>query len=117
MSIEVQRRYGTTAEHETFTGALAEITVDTDKNVIVVHDGVTVGGYPQDNARKILNKNIDIADFTGLDGYILAYNETEDKFYLKKDDGGGGGGLGWYSITGLVWYSITGVSQSNIAVV
>ncbi len=91
MSISVQRRRGTTEEHENFAGALGEVTVDTDKNTLVVHDGETEGGFPQDNARKILGRIIDIEDFDGLDGYILAYDETEDKFYLKKDEGGGGG--------------------------
>ena len=41
MTKQVQFRKGTTAEHFNFTGALAEITVDTDKNTAVVHDGST----------------------------------------------------------------------------
>ena len=43
MTKQVQFRKGTTAEHFNFTGALAEITVDTDKNTAVVHDGATPG--------------------------------------------------------------------------
>ena len=46
MATEVKRRRGTTVEHSGFTGALAEITIDTDKNCIVVHDGSTTGGHP-----------------------------------------------------------------------
>jgi hypothetical protein len=46
MSTRVQWRKGNTAQTATFTGAVAEITVDTDKKVIVVHDGVTAGGNP-----------------------------------------------------------------------
>jgi hypothetical protein len=46
MSTQVQRRRGTTAQHATFTGAVGELTVDTDKDVVVVHDGVTAGGHP-----------------------------------------------------------------------
>ena len=46
MSFAFQRRRGTTAEHSTFTGLLAELTVDTDKKTVVVHDGVTAGGIP-----------------------------------------------------------------------
>ena len=46
MSVQVQFRRGNTAQHSTFTGAAAEITVDTDKNTVVVHDGVTPGGHP-----------------------------------------------------------------------
>lgn len=46
MATQVQLRRGTTAQHASFTGAVGEITVDTDKKVTVVHDGVTAGGFP-----------------------------------------------------------------------
>ncbi len=46
MAKQLQLRRGTTAQHSTFTGALAEITVDTDKKVAVIHDGTTAGGFP-----------------------------------------------------------------------
>src|SRR6056297_214604 len=46
MATELKFRNGTTAQHATFTGAAAEVTVDTDKNTVVVHDGTTAGGYP-----------------------------------------------------------------------
>ena len=45
MSTQLKLRRGNTAQHLSFTGALAEITVDTDKNTIVVHDGITPGGH------------------------------------------------------------------------
>jgi len=46
MATQVQNRRGTTAEHNTFTGAVGELTVDTTKDVVVVHDGSTAGGFP-----------------------------------------------------------------------
>jgi hypothetical protein len=46
MPTAVQFRRGTTAQHSSFTGAVGEITVDTDKNTVVVHDGSTAGGSP-----------------------------------------------------------------------
>jgi hypothetical protein len=46
MSFAFQRRRGTTAAHTSFTGLLGELTVDTDKDVVVVHDGSTAGGVP-----------------------------------------------------------------------
>lgn len=49
MVTQVQFRRGTTAQHALFTGANAELTVDTDKKVVVVHDGVTLGGNPLAN--------------------------------------------------------------------
>jgi len=44
-NIEVKLRRGTTAQHSTFTGAEGEVTVDTDKDTVVVHDGTTAGGH------------------------------------------------------------------------
>ena len=46
MPFAFQRRRGTTAQHAAFTGLLGELTVDTDKDVVVVHDGSTAGGFP-----------------------------------------------------------------------
>ena len=40
----VQQFRGTTAQHATYTGPEGEITVDTDKKVVVVQDGTTAGG-------------------------------------------------------------------------
>jgi hypothetical protein len=45
-SFAVQHRRGTTSQHSTFTGLQGEITIDTDKKVVVVHDGSTAGGIP-----------------------------------------------------------------------
>ena len=50
MSSELKLRRGSTAAHTTFTGADGEVTFDTDKNVIVSHDGATVGGFPHTKA-------------------------------------------------------------------
>ena len=46
MAKQLQLRQGTTTEHNTFKGAVGEVTVDTTKDTLVVHDGVTVGGHP-----------------------------------------------------------------------
>jgi hypothetical protein len=46
MPTQLQLRRGTTAQTAIFTGAVAEVTVDTDKKTLVVHDGSTQGGFP-----------------------------------------------------------------------
>lgn len=51
MGTQIQRRRGTTLQHASFAGALGEITVDTDKSALVVHDGVTVGGFTGGGAK------------------------------------------------------------------
>jgi hypothetical protein len=45
MATILQLRRGTTVQHNTFTGAEGEVTVNTTKDTIVVHDGVTAGGF------------------------------------------------------------------------
>ena len=42
----LQLRRGNTSAHGTFTGAVGEVTIDTEKDVPVVHDGSTQGGHP-----------------------------------------------------------------------
>ena len=46
MAKRLQLRGGTTSQHSSFTGAIREVTVDTDKDTLVVHDGSTAGGFP-----------------------------------------------------------------------
>jgi len=41
---QLQFRRGNTAQTSVFTGAIGEVTVDTDRKTLTVHDGVTVGG-------------------------------------------------------------------------
>lgn len=53
MAKELKLRRGTTAEHAGFTGAIGEVTVDTTKDVVVVHDGLTAGGFPGANAAQV----------------------------------------------------------------
>lgn len=55
MSFAFQRRRGTTTQHASFTGLAGELTVDTTKKTVVVHDGSTAGGVPLAKERPSLN--------------------------------------------------------------
>jgi len=44
MPDQLQLRGGTTTEHNSFTGVAREVTVDTTKKTLVVHDGASAGG-------------------------------------------------------------------------
>lgn len=46
MPTKVQLRRGSTTEHASFTGMNGEVTVDTTRKSLVVHDGSTAGGVP-----------------------------------------------------------------------
>lgn len=45
MAVHVQLHRGTTAQNDAYTGLEGEITVDTEKHAVRVHDGSTAGGY------------------------------------------------------------------------
>ena len=45
MATAIQWRRGTTSQHSSFTGLVGEITIDTDLNTVIVHDGSTAGGH------------------------------------------------------------------------
>lgn len=91
MATILQLRRGTTTQHSSFTGAVGEVTIDTTKDTVVVHDGTTVGGFP-------LAKESAIADFITL---------TD----LSVTDSGGGGSLSYNNTTGVITY--TGPSSSD----
>ncbi len=63
MAKRVQRRRGTTTEHNTFTGYIGETTVDTTKDTVVVHDGANTGGFPL--AREDLS-NVTLTNLIGV---------------------------------------------------
>lgn len=73
MSTQMQLRGGTTAETLLFTGAQREVTVDTDKNTAVVHDGVTPGGFPLATEEAVSDGTFYYSDNTGGGSAANAY--------------------------------------------
>lgn len=73
MSTQMQLRRGTTAENLLFTGAQGEVVVDTDKHAVVVHDGVTAGGYPMATSPQVTNGTFYFNDNTGGGSAANAY--------------------------------------------
>ena len=64
MAIQIQLRSGTTTEHSTFTGAVGELTYDTEKKRLRVHDGSTVGGKVVDNTTRDVTSQVSNATET-----------------------------------------------------
>ena len=90
MSKQVRFRRGTTAQHSTFTGIEGEVTVDTDKDVPVVHNGTTAGGFPllrKDRPRGFTRMEV----FTSSGTWTLT-NKTDLKRIRVTCFAGGGGG-------------------------
>lgn len=73
MAKQLQIRGGTTVQHSTFTGALREITIDTDKDVVVVHDGTTVGGFPLAKQTSVDSK---VTKVTSTDNAVVRFDGT-----------------------------------------
>jgi hypothetical protein len=89
MPKQVKRRRGTTAQHASFTGAAGEITVDTTKKTVVVHDGATAGGFPLASETALLVKAAGgIFDTTRVSRKpsLLSHDEHEPK---RVPTGGG----------------------------
>jgi hypothetical protein len=61
MATQVQFRRGSTAQNDVFTGAVGELSVDTDLDIIRVHDGSTPGGFSMvgvTNTQTLTNKTL-----------------------------------------------------------
>lgn len=69
MATQVQFRRGTTVQHSTFTGVLGEVTLDTDKDTLIIHDGSTAGGVAElvtkTGTQTLTNKTLTSPTFTG----------------------------------------------------
>jgi len=92
MATQVQLRGGTTTEHSTFTGAVREVTVDTDKDVLVVHDGSTAGGKPMlGSGGGTLTGNLSLGDSVkakfGASDDLQIYHDGDNSYI--KDAGTG----------------------------
>ena len=76
----VKRRRGTTVEHSTFIGAEGEITIDLDKDTVVVHDGNTQAGFPlarEDLSNVTLTNRIGITELNVSDGTASQVLQTD----------------------------------------
>jgi hypothetical protein len=107
MAIQVQFRGGTTAEHSTFTGAAKEVTVDTTKKTLVVHDGSTAGGIP-------VAKAADTVNLTGAQTVAGVKTFSSDQSVNGLTVGRGAGAVA--SNTAVGASALAGTGAFNVAV-
>ena len=92
MATEVKRRRGSDSDHVGFTGAVAELTVNTDDWTVHVHDGTNNYGYPllrQDfdnvpTTAPFTHITLDTAIFDTT--YTETGSETQGTLYWNSDE-------------------------------
>jgi len=86
MATELKLRRGTTSQHSSFTGAEAEVTIDTDKETVVVHDGATVGGYPvaREDMSNVPNDTISGDQIAGGDATFDSINVDSGTLFVDS---------------------------------
>jgi len=87
MATQLQLRRGNTAQTAIFTGAIAEVTVDTDQDTVVIHDGTTVGGHYVINTTQ-LSSNVSILQGvnSGQNTTITAVNNFANSAYNQANN-------------------------------
>jgi len=97
-NVQVQLRRGTTAQHAVYTGPQGEVTVDTDKNALVLHDGATAGGkvigredvvnvldyIPSSEHAAIKNNTSTYNATTNIQAALDTYSETGTPVYFPS---------------------------------
>jgi len=86
MSTQLQLRRGTAAEHNTFTGADGEVTVNTTDHSIHVHDGSTVGGFELAKKSDVKDPSITTIQTREPTGH---YSIQEGDQYVRISHAGG----------------------------
>ena len=108
-------RGGTTSQHGSFTGADREVTVDTDKETLVVHNGSQAGGFPLARADGTGTTNftitgeldcatLDVSGNADIDGTLEADAITINGVTLAE------------TISDTVGAMVSGNTESNITV-
>lgn len=83
MSRQIQIRRGTTTEHSGFTGVIGEVTMDTDKKTLCVHDGVTAGGIQLARKDEIPEQYIMPVNYD----FVIETGGTSSAWYRKYKSG------------------------------
>ena len=87
----LQFRRGTTSQNNSFTGAVGEISVDTDINTLRVHDGSTAGGsvlVSVTGTQTLTNKTLTSPTITGVSPTITLGGDLSGSLTLTNLGGG-----------------------------
>jgi hypothetical protein len=130
MATQLKLRGGTTAQHASFTGAEKEVTVDTTKDTLVVHDGATAGGFPlakesavaaKANSSDVYTKTQSDAAYQPIDADLTDLSTygagTGNNQYVKRDGSAKTPiGTNWkvYESGGVLFFETGGVAKAKL---
>jgi len=100
MTKQVQIRRGSTSQHNSFTGASGEITVDTDLNTIRVHNNALAGGHR-------LAKYSDLTTANVTEVTNLYFTNSRSRLALTS-----GNTIGYDNTTGNITLTPSGVTAA-----
>ena len=109
MTTAIKRRRGTTVQHATFTGLEGEVTVDTTKDTLVVHDGATAGGHP-------LAKAADTVNLTGAQTVAGVKTFSSDAIVNGATVGRGAGAVATNTAVGASALAANTTGNYNVAI-
>jgi hypothetical protein len=94
MATQTQLRRGTAAQNNSFTGAVGELSYDTENKSIRVHDGSTAGGI--EVITEAHTGGLDVTGTITADGLTIegAFNDTTQGVVANFDSGNAGIGSG-----------------------
>jgi len=126
MAKQVRLRRGSTVDHTTtnggFTGGDGEITVDSTKDTLVVHDNATVGGFPlaREDLSNVTNAvGIQQFDFTdGIAGQVLTTDGNSNLSFINFPGAGGsavGGDLSGTVANAQINNNTVGIPELDVA--
>lgn len=137
MDKQVQIRKGTTAANDAFTGALGELSCDTQQNRLRVHDGATLGGFPiagtsivntfsqsqvitppvNDTALLITGASLTGSDETPFLNVFGGWNTTGSptafNLEISNDASGAASKVAWFKINNLFTTTKPGLQLEN----
>ena len=105
MSRQIQIRRGSATDHENFTGAVGEVTMDTTNKTLRVHDGTTAGGIP-------LARMSDIPSVPDVTSIAMPSNTYDDLTLGATDSTYTAPGDGYFT-----WHKTTGNSSQYFGMI
>lgn len=86
--VSIKHKRGTTAENDAYTGEAGTVSVDTEKNEIRLHDGITVGGWPMVSYEGLGDSNTMQVIFEGGTSVVTSDALNDFSFSIKGHAGG-----------------------------